>query len=68
MLVFADHAAVTLLGGIVLEQMGQHSGAGQIVDGHHIVAFSAEHLTESKTANATETVDSNFHHGKALLI
>ena len=61
MQVLADHAAVTLLGGIILEQVSQHLGAGKIVDGDHFIAFRAEHLTERKTADSAETVDSNFN-------
>ena len=66
-LVLADLAAVGTLSGVVLEQMGQHRGAGQVVDGDNLVALSAEHLAESKTTNAAKTVDSNFNHGKDLL-
>ena len=54
-------AVVTALGGIVLQQMSQHLGAGQIVDGHHFIALGAEHLTESQTADAAETIDCNFN-------
>ena len=67
-LVFADHAAVTLLSGVILEQMSQHRGAGQVVDGNDLIPGSVEHLTESETADASKTVDSNFYsHGKDLL-
>ena len=61
-LVFADVAAVGTLSGIILQQMGQHLGAGQVVDGDHFVALGTEHLTERQTANAAETVDRNFDH------
>ena len=40
--------------------MSQHLGAGQVVDGDHLIALSAEHLAESQTANAAETIDCNF--------
>ena len=32
-----------------------------LVDSHNLVALSAEHLTESQTADAAETIDSNFN-------
>ena len=35
---------------------------GQVVDGNNLVTFSAEHLTERKTTNAAEAIDSNFYH------
>ena len=66
-LAFADHAAEAALRGVILEQMGQHGGAGQIVDGDDFVTLGVEHLAESKTADAAETIDSNFHHEKDLL-
>ena len=61
MLVLTDAADVGALSSVVLQQVGQHRGAGQVVDGDHFVALSAEHLTESQTANAAETIDSNFN-------
>ena len=60
-LVLADLAAEGALGGIVLQQVSQHLGAGQIVDGDDLVALSVEHLTESQTANAAKTIDSNSY-------
>ena len=60
-LILTDHAAIALLGGVILEQMSQHRGAGQIVDGDHVVPGSAEHLTERKTTDAAEAIDSNFN-------
>ena len=65
MLLFADAAEEGTLGGIILQKMGQHLGAGQVVDGDDFVAIGFEHLTESQTANAAETVDRNFNrHGE----
>ena len=60
--VFADVAAVGTLSGIILQQVGQHSGAGQVVDSDHFIALSAEHLTESQTADTSKTVNRNFNH------
>ena len=54
-------ALVTALSGVVFQQVSQHSGAGQVVDRNDLVALSAEHLTESQTANTTEAIDSNFN-------
>src|SRR5699024_1955712 len=60
-LVLADLAAEGALSGIVLQQVSQHLGAGQIVDGDDLVTLSVEHLTESQTANAAKTIDSNSY-------
>ena len=62
MQVFADVAAVGTLSGIILQQMSQHGGAGQVVDGDHFVALGTEHLTERQTANTSKTVNRNFDH------
>ena len=67
-LVLADDAAVALLGGVILEQVRQHGGAGQVVDRDDFVALGTEHLTESKTADPSETINCNFHcHCETLL-
>ena len=63
-LVFADHAAVALLSGVVLEQMSQHRGAGQVVDSNDVVALGAKHLTESQAADASKAVNCNSYHIK----
>ena len=52
--------AVIALRGIVLQQVSQHLRRGQVVDGNNLIALSTEHLTESQTADTTETVDCNF--------
>ena len=61
MLIFADHAAIALLRRVILEQMRQHSRAGQIVDRDDFVTGRVEHLTESQTTDAAKTIDCNFH-------
>ena len=61
MLVLTDHTAISLLSGVILQQMGQHRGAGQVVDSNDFIAFSAKHLTESKTADPAKTINCNFH-------
>ena len=58
-LVLADLAAEGALSGIVLQQVSQHLGAGQVVDSDDLVTLSIKHLTESQTANTTKTIDSN---------
>jgi len=58
---FADLAAVAALRCIVLEQLSKHRGLGKIVDSDNFVAFSTEHLSESETANAAKTINSNFY-------
>ena len=59
-LVLADLAQERALSGIIFQQMRQHLGAGQVVDRDDLVALRLEHLTESQTADAAETIDSNF--------
>ncbi len=66
-LVLADLAAERTLSGIVLEQMSQHLGAGQIVDRDNLIALSVKHLTEGQTADTAKTIDSNLNHWKNLL-
>jgi len=58
-LALADLAAERALSSIVLQQVSQHLGAGQVVDCDDLVTLSIKHLTESQTANTTETIDSN---------
>ena len=55
----ADLAAERALSSIVLQQVSQHLGAGQVVDCDDLVTLSIKHLTESQTANTTKTIDSN---------
>ncbi len=55
-LAFADLAAERTLSGIVLQQVSQHLGAGQIVDRDDLVTLSIEHLTESQTTDVAEAV------------
>ena len=54
-------SSVIALGGVVLQQVSQHLGGGQVVDGNNLEALSAEHLTESQTADTAKTIDSNFN-------
>ena len=59
-LVLADDAAVPLLSGVILQEVSQHGGAGEVVDGDDLIPFRAEHLTECETTDAAKTVDCNF--------
>ena len=54
-------AGIVALGGVVLQQVSQHLGRGQVVDSDDFEALSAEHLTESQTADTAKTVNSNFN-------
>ena len=58
---FTDFAAIAALSGIILQKMSKHFGIGQIVDGNNLIAFCAEHLSERKTTDSAETVNSNFY-------
>ena len=62
MLVFPDMTAVGALSGVILEKMGKHLRAGQVVDGDHFITLGTEHLTESQATDAAEAVNSYFHH------
>ena len=59
--VLADEAAVAFLGGVVLQEVGEHLRAGKVIDGNDFIAFGTKHLTESKTADASESVNRNFN-------
>lgn len=59
--VSADLAQERTQRGVVLQQVRQHSGAGQVVDGDDFVAVRLEHLTESQTADTAKTIDRNFN-------
>ena len=59
--------SIATLCGIVLEKVSEHSRACKIVYSNNLIAFCAEHLTESETAYTAETINSNFYHWKNLL-
>ena len=59
---FAKLTSETALSRIVLQQVSKHLRTCQVVDGYNFVTFSFEHLTESETANATETINCDFNH------
>ena len=58
---FADLAAETALRGVILEKVSEHLRAGKIVYCHDLITLCVEHLTERKTTDTTETIDSNFN-------
>ena len=57
-----EPGVTTVLGGVVLQEVSKHFGAGEIIDGDHFVTISLEHLTESQTTDTAKTVDSNSIH------
>ena len=59
--VSTEGSSVSALSGVILQQVSQHLGGGQVVDSDNLKALSAEHLTESQTADTTKTIDSNFN-------
>ena len=60
-------AAVVALRGIILQQVSEHIGRGEVVDGNDLGALVTEHLTEGQTTDATEAVDSNLYCHACLL-
>ena len=52
---------VIALHGVILEQMSEHLGAGEVVDSDYLIALGAEHLPESQTSDTAETVDCNSY-------
>ena len=49
------------LGGVVFEQVSQHFGGSQVIDGHDVEQLSAKHLAEGQAADAAEAVDCDAH-------
>ena len=52
---------VVALRGVVLQEVREHVGGGEVVDGDDLGALVTEHLTERQTADATKAVDSNLY-------
>ena len=61
MKVLADYAAVALLSSIILEKVSEHGGLCEIVDSNYLITRSIKHLSECKTTDTAETIDSNFN-------
>ena len=59
--ILADGAAIALLSGVVLEQVSEHLGIGEVVDSYYLVTLCAEHLSESKTSDTAKAVNCNFY-------
>ena len=59
--VSTEGSSVSALGGVILQQVSQHLGRGQVIDSDNLKTLSTEHLTESQTADTAEAVDSNFN-------
>jgi hypothetical protein len=63
----AELAAESTLSGVVLQQVSEHFGAGQVVDSNDLVTLSVNHLAESQTTDTAEAVNSNLNrHDKNL--
>jgi len=54
-------ASVVALRGVVLQQVSEHIGRGEVVDSDDLGALMTEHLTEGQTTDATEAVNSNLY-------
>ena len=52
---------IATLRGVILQEMGEHLRARQIVDCDDFIAGRIEHLTEGETTDTTESIDSNFY-------
>ena len=52
---------ITTLRRVILQEMGEHLRARQIVDCDDFIAGRVEHLTEGETTDTTESIDSNFY-------
>nr|DAI72248.1 MAG TPA: hypothetical protein [Bacteriophage sp.] len=57
---------IIALRGIVLQQVSQHLGCGQIIDGDDFITVCSEHLPECETTDTTKTIDCNFYRHKTL--
>jgi len=54
---------------IVLQQVRESSGVGQIVDGYEVDVRITEGCAKNISADPTETINTNLHrHGKNLLL
>jgi hypothetical protein len=49
------------MGGIILEQVGQHLWAGKVVYGDDFRTLVRKHLAESQTTNTTKAVNCNLN-------
>ncbi len=50
---------IVALGAVILQKVSEHFGAGKVVDCYDFKTFRSEHLSESKTADSSETVNRN---------
>ncbi len=67
MLVLAVSAGETTLCGVILEKVSEHLWRSQVVDSDNLITLSLKHLTESKTADAAESVNCYFNHFSNLI-
>ena len=59
--ILTDLTAIAALSCIILEELSEHRGLCKVVDSNYLVTFSIKHLSECKTADTTETINSNFN-------
>ena len=61
-LVLAELASETTLSRVIREKVSEHLRRSKIVDCYNLITLSLKHLTESQTANTTESVNCYFYH------
>ena len=61
-LVLAELASETTLSRVILEKVSEHLRRSKVVDCYNLITLSLKHLTESQTANTTESVNCYFYH------
>ena len=61
-LVLTELATETTLSGVILQQVGQHLRAGQVVDCYYFITFSLKHLTECEATDTAKAVNCYFCH------
>ena len=57
---------IIALRGIVLQQVSQHLGCGEVIDSDDFITVCSEHLPECETTDTTKTIDCNFYRHKTL--
>ena len=60
-LILTEYTSISALSCVILEKVSEHGRLCKIVDSYNLITLSAEHLSESKTTDTTETVNRNFY-------
>ena len=60
-LILAEYTSISALSCVILKKVSEHGRLCKIVDSYNLITLSAEHLSESKTTDTTETVNRNFY-------